>query len=43
MVTQHVPRQVELLRAEGVDVSDAGEVPSAALWQPSHAELFLRK
>ena len=41
-VTQHVPGQVACLAAEGVAVSASGEVAEAAVWQPTHAELYLR-
>ena len=42
VVTAHVPTQQEQLRGEGVRVSDKGEVEEDALWQPTHAELYLR-
>ena len=39
---QHVPQQAARLAAEGVGVSARGEVSEAAVWQPSHEELYLR-
>ena len=41
-VPQHVPDQLERLAKEGVRVNARGEVDEAAVWQPTHAELYLR-
>ena len=42
LVTRHVPAQEARLRDEGVAVSPRGTVADAALWTPTHAELYLR-
>jgi alkylated DNA nucleotide flippase Atl1 len=45
LVRKYVPSQAERLRREGVELSEGegGAVAEAALWEPSHAELFLRR